>query len=243
MSKPGAEMLRTMLDRNHGLAERTRQPGFPLEAFETLQQWQLERLMVTFDDLYRHEGYEHAVEFFISDLYGGLDFRERDQEMGKVAPVMIRFLPDNALVALAEAFELQWISIEYDVRMAEHMERNGIAELGMAEYCQVYLDCSEREGRERQIHLIRKIGRDLKKLVRKSIVNYLLRMLRGPAHAAGFGKLQEFLETGLWSFRQLEDADHFVDTIHDREWAAMERLFAGDPDPFRLRENGSRSAP
>ena len=67
-------------------------------------------------------------------------------------------------------------------------------------------------------------------------------MLRGPAHAAGFGKLQEFLETGLWSFRQLEDADHFVETIYEREWAAMERMFAGDPDPFRLLESGSRSA-
>ena len=83
--------------------------------------------------------------------------------------------------------------------------------------------------------------RDLNKLVRKSIVNYLLRMLRGPAHAAGFGKLQEFLETGLASFRALEDADYFVETIYRREWRAMEKLFAEDPDPFRLPEIRSRS--
>ena len=83
-----------------------------------------------------------------------------------------------------------------------------------------------------QILLIRKLGRDLKTLVHKSIINYLLRLLRGPAHAAGFGNLQEFLETGLAAFRALEDPGHFVDTIYDREWAAMERLFAGDPDPF-----------
>jgi hypothetical protein len=59
-------------------------------------------------------------------------------------------------------------------------------------------------------------------------------MLRGPAIAAGFGRLQGFLESGLESFRALNDATWFVDTIYEREWAAMERLFRGDPDPFLL---------
>lgn len=239
MSKPGADLLRDMLKRNHRLAVEIGGGAFPLSHFETLQRWQLDRLTVTFDDLYRHEGYRHAVEFFVSDLYGGLDFRQRDREMERVAPVMIRFLPDKALVALAEAFELQAISLEYDVAMARYMETAGIDQLSMPDYCRVYLAGSDRAGRERQILLIRKLGRDLKSLVYKPVINALLRMLRGPAHAAGFGNLQEFLETGLASFRELEDPNHFVDTIFEREWAAMERLFAGDPDPFRLLENGN----
>lgn len=243
MSKPGADLLRSMLARNHGLAEKTLGENFPLDRFELLQQWQLDRLTASFEDLYQDEGYSHAVEFFVSDIYGGLDFRERDQDMGRVMPVMIRFLPDNALVALAEAFELQALSLEYDVDMAEYMSRNGMRALDLATYCDVYRNCSDREGRERQIHLIQKLGRDLKKLVRKSVVNYLLRLLRGPAHAAGFGLLQEFLETGLASFRALQDPDYFVDTIYNREWAAMERIFDGDPDPFRLGGRYSQSVP
>lgn len=243
MSKPGADLLRNMLARNHALAKQTRDSDFPLPQFEALQQWQLERLMATFEDLYRHEGYAHAVAFFVSDLYGGLDFRQRDQEMSRVAPVMIRFLPDKALIALAEAFELQAISLEYDVAMANEMQQQGITVLDMASYGEVYRAASDRTGRERQILLISKLGRDLQKLVYKSIVNRLLRLLRGPAHAAGFGNLQEFLENGLASFRALEDADYFVDTIHAREWAAMERLFAMEPDPFRLGGRYSQSGP
>lgn len=232
MRDNGADRFRAMLARNHELAETTRSPGFPLAEFDLLQRWQLERLTTTFDDLYRREGYRHAVEFFVSDLYGGLDFRERDQEMSRVAPVMIRFLPNNALVALAEAFELQALSLEYDIEMAEYMAANGIRTLDMARYIDVYLHGSDRAGRERQILLISKLGRDLKGLVRRPLINRLVRMLRGPAHAAGFGNLQEFLELGLSSFRELEDPVFFVDTIYEREWAAMERLFAGDPDPF-----------
>jgi len=243
MRKPGADLLRGMLARNHELAQRTRGAEFPLIQFETLQSWQLDRLTTTFSDLYEEEGYRHAVEFFVSDLYGGMDFRERDQEMGRVMPIMIRFLPDKALVALAEAFELQAISLEYDFRMADYMAQQGLHQLDMAAYCSVYLACSDRHGRERQIQLFPKIGRDLNKLVRKSIVNYLLRMLRGPAHAAGFGLLQEFLESGLDSFRALKDPDYFVDTIYQREWDSMQRLFAGDPDPFRFQGRYSRNVP
>jgi hypothetical protein len=60
----------------------------------------------------------------------------------------------------------------------------------------------------------------------------LVVLLRGPALAAGFGKLQAFLEQGLSSFRQLADPAGFVETIYRREWLAMERLFSGDDDPY-----------
>ena len=232
MSKPGAERLTSMLQRNHGIAERVEQADFPVRFFEELQHWQRARLSRSYSDLEPLEGYRPAIHFFLSELYGGLDFRDRDQDLGRVMPVMIRFLPDRALVTLSEAFELQALSLEYDVGMARHMEQAGLRELDMQSYGDVYRGSSDRAGRERQILLIRKLGRDLKTLVHRSIINYLLRLLRGPAHAAGFGNLQEFLETGLAAFRALEDPGHFVDTIYDREWAAMERLFAGDPDPF-----------
>lgn len=237
MSKPGANQLREMLARNHELAERTRGKDFPLAEFNVLQQWQQDRLLASFSDLFAQEGYRPAIEFFLSEIYGGLDFRERDQDMGKVIPVMERFLPDRALVTLSEAFELQAISLEYDERMAHYMRRENVRELDMENYLPVYLAGGSRDGRERQIRLIHKLGYDLDALVRKPLVNYLVRLLRGPAHAAGFGGLQEFLETGLESFRALDDAGAFVDSIYQREWVAMKRLFDGEPDPFRLQLN------
>ena len=234
MSKSGAERLHGMLARNHDLAERTDGRDFPLECFETLQQWQRDRIARSFDDLNRQEGYRPAVEFFLSEIYGGLHFRERDQDMGRVMPVMTRFLPDRTLLTMSEAFELQAISLEFDMAMAECMSRWEIEHLDMVVYCKVYRAASDRTGRERQILLIRKLGYDLDQLVRKSFVNYLVRLLRGPAHAAGFGNLQEFLESGLNSFRALENPEYFIETIYEREWASMERMFEGDENPFRL---------
>jgi len=234
MSKPGARRFQQMLARNHDFAARTLEPAFPLAAFNQLQCWQQERLRCSFADLYELEEYRPAIEFFLSEVYGGLDFRERDQDMGQVMPVMIRFLPDKALVTLSEAFELQAISLECDEKMARIMQDRELRRLDMKAYGQVYRAGSDREGRERQILLIHKLGYDLDRLVRKSWINGLVRLMRGPAIAAGFGRLQGFLESGLASFRSLRDATWFVDTIYEREWSAMERLFEGAADPFRL---------
>ena len=61
----------------------------------------------------------------------------------------------------------------------------------------------------------------------------LIRMLRGPARAAGFGRLQGFLEEGLQAFREMGDGTDFILTIWQRESAIRDRLLAGDGAPFR----------
>jgi hypothetical protein len=232
MSKPGAERLQSMLAWNHAIAEHVAEADFPLQPFEHLQFWQRGRLGRTYEDLAAQAGYRPAIHFFLSELYGGLDFRARDQDLGRVMPVMMRFLPDQTLATMSEAFELQAISLEFDIHMAAHLARRRPEMLDMAGSCRAYRACDDRTGRERQILLIRKLGYDLDALVRKPLVNRLVRLLRGPAHAAGFGRLQEFLEEGLESFRALPDAGRFVETIYEREWNAMQRMFEGAKKPF-----------
>jgi hypothetical protein len=232
MSKPGAERLYRMLARNHELAEHIDGDEFPLASLLALQQFQQERIAQSYSDLMEDPGYRPAVDFFLTELYGGLDFRERDQDMSKVMPLMTHFLNDRTLSTMSEAFELQAISLEFDIAMAGNLNERGVRNLDMPQYCETYRAVDDRPGRERQILLIRELGHDLKRLVRKPFVNMLVRLLRGPAHAAGFGKLQEFLEHGLESFRALDDVPYFVETIYQREWRAMEGMFTGVEKPF-----------
>jgi hypothetical protein len=78
------------------------------------------------------------------------------------------------------------------------------------------------------------IGRYLDDVVRKPIIRGLVRLARGPAHAAGFGALQEFLERGLDAFEAMHGAGEFLATLRERELRAMERVLAGVPDPFEF---------
>jgi len=230
----GAQKCREMLARNHRLAEVICAPEFRIEPFDLLQQWQRERLTDSYRDLASQGNSRPACDFFLNELYGGLDFLERDQEMNKVMPLMERFLPGNALMSLASAFELQAISLEFDVEMARILYARGVVELDVPEYGSLYRACGKRAVREKQIQLILQIGIDLADLVGKRLISGLVRLLRGPAHAAGFGALQEFLESGLVSFRKLDDPVLFMDTIYRREWSSMQKLFEGDENPFRV---------
>lgn len=231
--KKNAPRLEQALTQNHTLAAGLDEPGFPLLALELLQDWQRERLARSYADLIKQDRYQAAGEFFLSELYGGLHFRERDQEMERVLPVVVRMLSDDMLLAMARAFELQFLSLSLDIEMALRVSDSGWQQLDTARYGEIYRECGHRSERQRQVELIHSLGLELNKLVRRRVVLWLIRTVRAPARAAGFGRLQAFLEQGFNAFRTMGDGTEFIETIYQRESQAMQRLFAGADDPFK----------
>jgi hypothetical protein len=231
--KRHAGQLRQALTDSHRLAGTLDEPGFPLAELETLQAWQRQRLASTYADLISQQRYRAAGVFFLEELYGGLHFRERDQEMERVLPAMVRMLRDDMLLVLAEAFELQTLSLRFDIEMTRIFAEAGWRDLDERRYGEIYRRCGRAEDRARQIDLIRRLGLELNELVHHRLVLMLIRMLRGPARAAGFGRLQGFLEEGLQAFREMGDGTDFILTIWHRESAIRDRLLAGDGEPFR----------
>jgi len=52
-----------------------------------------------------------------------------------------------------------------------------------------------------------------------------LRLMRRPARSAGFGEMQQFLETGFDAFKAMDGANAFLALIGDRERELAEALF------------------
>jgi hypothetical protein len=69
----------------------------------------------------------------------------------------------------------------------------------------------------------------LDKITRIKGLRIMLRMMRGPAHAAGLEHLQSFLEQGFDTFAVMQRSKAgvagFLNTISERERAWMVRLF------------------
>ena len=65
----------------------------------------------------------------------------------------------------------------------------------------------------------------LKSLVRVPLIGMLLKTMRVPAHMAGFGALQEFLETGFVTFRRISDIDRFLELLHERLDRIFDRIY------------------
>jgi hypothetical protein len=228
------QRLQASLARNHELADLTRARGFPAREFAALQRWQRQRLAETYADLLAEEQYAAAGHFFLEEIYGGLEFRERDQQVARVLPAMARMLPEHMLQTMAGAFELQALSLELDMDMARHMAAAGLLDLDATSYRRIYQLTGRERDRQQQIELIRQLGLELLELVRHRLVLNLIQLLRWPARAAGFRRLQDFLEQGLWAFRKMQEGQHFVLTVHRREHAIMKNLRAGSDQPFEV---------
>ena len=227
-----ADHLRQALTDSHELATRFDEPGFPHTELELLQEWQRQRLSNSYRDLISQELYRAAGDFFLGELYGGLNFRERDQQMERVLPVMVRMLREDMLLVLAEAFELQALSLDLDIDMTFALQTFEWSEVNTVRYGEMYRVCGRSKDRERQIELIRHLGLELNELVHHYLVLFLIRTLRGPARAAGFGLLQSFLEQGLTAFRIMGDGTEFIETVWRTETEVMQRLYAGAKKPF-----------
>lgn len=196
-----------------------------------LQRWQTQRLLRSHADLRANPRYRKAVEFFFNELYGGGDPRSRDRDLLRVQHVMEKLLPSAALRALCLAIELEILSQELDADVTRCLPAGPIT---VETYAEGYRRAGRRADRERQIALLHLIGGYLDDVVRKPIISALVRLARRPAHAAGFGTLQEFLERGLDAFEAMHGAGEFLATMRDRETRAMDRVFSGTPDPFEF---------
>ncbi len=193
--------------------------------------WQSRRLRMTYADLSADPRYAAAVEFFQNDLYGAADFSQRDADLARVVPIMVRMLPASMLVTTAAAVELNGLSQELDRVLLGRLPRAD-GQFSVAEYCKAYRRVGNFPLRRRQIDLIAEIGAALDRQVRKPLLRTALMMMRHPARMAGMSTLQDFLERGFDAFHRMGGAEYFLETIRSRETEIMEAIIAGVSDPF-----------
>jgi hypothetical protein len=194
-----------------------------------LKQWQIKRLRATYADLLATDRYRAAAEFFLEELYGARDVDRRDAEAQKVAPKLASLLPARAVNALLLAVQLEEMAEQFDIEMAR------IIELPVTEknYAEVYRATGSQAERVRQIELAERIGKALEKLAKVPMLSTMLHMMKAPAAMWGLSHLHRFLQRGFDAFVGMRGAREFLQTTNRRELAINERLFAGDPDPFR----------
>ena len=119
--------------------------------------------------------------------------------------------------------------------MAEALYEHGATPSGEAtveQYAAAYRATNDREGRTRQIELVVGVGRALDRVAHGRLLTAAVKMMNGPAHAAGFGELHDFLERGLTAFRHMRSAREFLDIVEYRERRILARIWDETPEPF-----------
>jgi len=194
-----------------------------------VKQWQIERLRATYADFLASDRYRAAAEFFLDELYGAKDIDQRDAEAQKVAPKLASLLPSRAVAALILAIELEEVSERLDIEMSRTIKLPITAKT----YAEAYRAASTETERVKQIELAERIGSALEKLAKVPMLSSMLQLMKAPAAMWGLGHLHRFLQRGFDAFAAMRGSHDFLQATNRRELTINQRLFAGDPDPFR----------
>lgn len=197
-----------------------------LKNYDRFANWQLQYLLPFFSDLYERDGYAAAIDFTMSDL-AGVGISNRDRDLERAAPAITRMLPLQALATIASAAEMNARVLKVNIAICRCLLVNNELPVVITEhhYCVACRKASSLDECVELVHLITGLGKTLKSLIKVPMIGMLLRAMRVPAHAAGFGALQQFLENGYFTFKRIPDIDHFLREIEDRMIRIFERIY------------------
>ena len=223
-----ADRLDELLERKRLLESLPPQSADFARRLQALRAWQSSRLADTYRDLHEDPRYSQAVEFFLSDLYGPQEFVDRNRNLTRALRYLRRALPAAAVNVLQRAVELDVLSTELDHAMVKALPAGAICE---STYATAFRAVGIPTARVKQIELTVDLGADLDRIVNRTWLGPLLRAAHAPAHAAGLGPLQDFLERGFDAFREMRGAGRLLDAVKERETDFMHRMLRGADGP------------
>ena len=208
---------------------------------QAIKHYQQRRFSHTYADLLAAPRYAAVARFFLDELYGPHDFTERDAQLARIVPALVRLFPQAMVDAVGTLVQLHALSEVLDSRMGANLD--GV-DVDASRYIEAWCATGMVESRERQIALTLEVGTALDALTRKALLRNSLRLMRRPAHAAGLGALQTFLEAGFDTFKAMGGAQEFLSLIESREHRLADALFAaGDRVDSGVRDDALGQLP
>lgn len=204
-----------------------------LGAVWSLQHAQIARLRMTHADELADARYQPITEFFLSEIYTGLDIEELAREIEKALPVATRMLPDSVMRTAAIAVELNALTGELDEEVARDLLAHGCAEHPSdADIIAAYRRCGHFAQRREQMRLLRELGLGLDRYVRSRLITATFKMAARPARMAGLGGLYDFMGQGFAVMKPMKSVAEFLDIFIGREQRILDKLENGSDDPF-----------
>jgi hypothetical protein len=230
-----AQRIRASLAAVAALREGRQAGGALSNAVLAVKQLQARRFAGTYADLLAGPPYQSAARFFLEELYGDQDYADRDAQFARIAGTMQKLFPEQVVATALALAELHAMTEQLDHAMAQAWASGGETGETASEaerYILAWRHVGQRRERESQLRVVLHIGHELARLTRAPGLRLLLKMMRGPAAAAGMASLQHFLEAGFDTFgamsRQKNGAETFLDTIQARESRLIAHLFDAD---------------
>jgi len=189
---------------------------------------QSRRFAGTYSDLLGGGRYAAAARFFLEELYSDKDYAERDAQFARIAGAIQKLFPAPVAETAVALAQLHALTEELDQAMARAWLTSDRGLTDAQHYVNAWRKVGRRADRESQLAVVLDIGAQMARFTRTPGLRMMLKMMRGPAVAAGLGSLQSFLESGFDTFGGMArggGADEFLGTIKARETQLIAMLF------------------
>jgi hypothetical protein len=229
-----AETIRQAVAEVQRLREESRSlPDVGMSVLH-LKRFQARRFAGTYADLLASPAYGAAARFFLEELYGDRDYRERDAQFARIAGTVEKLFPKDVAHTAGALARLHALTESLDHAMARAAPFADAGDVSgyVSGYVRAWKAAGRREDRRMQLEAVVDLGTEMTRLTRLPGLRMMLKMMRGPAAAAGLKSLQLFLESGFDTFssvaRHKGGAEQFLGTIRAREQQLMDLLFDAD---------------
>jgi len=224
-----AHIIRESVANVSGLRDSASAEPKLAAAVSAVKHYQSLRFRYTYRDLIAGGPYQAAARFFLKELYGDVDYSKRDAQFSRIAGTLQRVLPKQAVATAVALARLHALTEKMDHQMGHALESLVPVASDTQRYVHAWRIVGQKEQRTLQLELVLAMGKDLAKLTNTPGLRWLLKMMRGPAQAAGLPDLQYFLETGFDTFAAMgkykDGAAGFLKLIEARESNLIVALF------------------
>ena len=220
------------IERYFALRQHQDDPRFRQRLLR-LQAFQASRLSDTHAGLLASPQSAPAVQFLLDEVYAGNDLRPVAHDIRRATRKAMKLLPETVMQTSAVVLETTLLTQELDEAMTDLLGDTLDAPLDQQAYTAGYRELGQTEARRRQLDLIAELGHGIDRYVKSRMIQSTFRLVRKPAHAAGFSNLYDFLQRGFSALRPVPSIASLLEQVAVTERQIMTRLLEHHPHPFR----------
>lgn len=201
------------------------------------QTWLKNRIQMTHQDLFNQKENVLMAQYFINRLYGGPEFDDlavQIERLLKYAHKAEKIIPENAIKTGLKSVGLAVLAMQLDEQVAAQLLKDyptdQVIDNEMMRQTLIKLD--QYDARLEQLSLLDDLGGALDKYMRSFIMHTAFKMCKGAANKYRFELMYDFIGEGFVAMKPMKSAANFIHTFTVKEREIVEKVHAGEPNPF-----------
>ncbi len=201
------------------------------------QTWLKNRIQMTHQDLFNQKENVLMAQYFLNRLYGGPEFDDlavQIERLLKYAHKAEKIIPENAIKTGLKSVGLAVLAMQLDEQVAAQLLKDYPADqvIDNEMMRQTLIKLDQYDARLEQLSLLDDLGGALDKYMRSFIMHTAFKMCKGAANKYRFELMYDFIGEGFIAMKPMKSAANFIHTFTVKEREIVEKVHAGEPNPF-----------